>query len=597
MSMSEVVQDVQSHPIETGSQFAALRKVWAYEIADIDDRLVLGDKEGFQRWYQNMGKKVDPNTQNMFLNLIPGGAAAAILVGSIGVSIDGFKDYELRKAADGTERLLATESLGISQLNWDSVEYLLAHCAVWLKPLLEGRLESLQTVALAGGSELATERAALYERAVAEVHSAMELLKRRLEDHRQDWRARQEAYSRSSAEKKSQHKAKLNEVELLAKALLIDREIGEARAEEINGSFRRLRCDHTTLLLSDCDRLATDDTPFCLEHKCFKEGCGSQSTKGSHYCKDHGAELEHVEAFFPKFCADRGLKPAKQTKLKPMAAAPTVESTPPQPLHPRRKPRFPGLTVLWIIPVLLVPLVLLVQYVGERDSSATGDRRSTASNPPSIRYETLSSSELSDVAKQLTQVIEKADEKIGSLETVVHQLEPSLKAGDQEHTVATAKSILAAMDERVVHIATRKDALSKLLRVLDVMISDSTKLPHGVTLDDPQKSRSQLVEAVNDAQNLHRASLENAAVARRAFGDMLATSMPSRTARDPSKSIQQLEQEDRDTRDRQAAAGYDKETVEAGRRVWDKVVEEERAKANIYQEERVREQARRSLSP
>lgn len=58
------------------------------------------------------------------------------------------------------------------------------------------------------------------------------------------------------------------------------------------------------------------------------------------------------------------------------------------------------------------------------------------------------------------------------------------------------------------------------------------------------------------------------------------------------KSIQQLQAENHQQMVDKAAAPFDKETVEAGKRVWGKVVEEDQRRGQVYEDERLRSQAR-----
>jgi hypothetical protein len=304
-------------------------EVWAIELADIDDCLSGNNPDSFKSLMGGIGKKVqaktglNENDQHATLAGVLGGlgvlgsvAGLALAAGSVGLGIDGVNDFKTINKADDTERLLVFKKRSLASANWDTVTSLIEHVQSWLLPRLNSRIVDLTAVLQASqGHQVVTERLSLYEKGVAEIKDALEALKRRERTLHTEWDKKFKGYSERAAETRKIYEEARRGVELSVKALLFDRTAGAAKLDEIESNYARLRCSCSTMF-SGCENLASEDSPYCLEHTCFESECTEMVADKSRYCKKHGNQLADVSAHFPKHLQAAGMKSEDFAKPK-----------------------------------------------------------------------------------------------------------------------------------------------------------------------------------------------------------------------------------------------------------------------------------------
>ncbi|MES2279893.1 MAG: hypothetical protein V4542_00620 [Pseudomonadota bacterium] len=506
-----------------------LSKIWAFELADIDDRLSGNDPDSFANWLGGHSKKianktgVDGNDQIGLIGMIPGVRHVAMAGAAVGMGVDLFNSFDTIKKADRTQRLLTLSEKPEMVPTWDTVEMLIGHIDTWLLPVLNRRKEVLQQVnSASGGNHTVTDRIELYEAGIAELNAAQIWLRGKEAEFKAAYKARELVYVEGANRAHRVYGDAKKAVNLSVDALLMDRTAGNQKLDEIERGYAALRCTQGGLL-SQCENLRVEGGDFCLSHTCSSPGCSKTVAKSSHYCSDHGKQLQEVNAFMPKVLAKNGLLPKEKT-AQSSGKNGTLR------------------TVVLCVAGLGLVVILGNVFTGSRKgeeapapapvvstpsvnwsgvlSDRSGHAVVSAAQPTAIKSSlgmddlaNLTATELENRRLELEHQGELSGKKYQALDEKIDILKPRLKVGDRDQVVANAKEIMATMESRLAELKAIKDSVEKLLQIYQFIDSNPSKLAAGTSLTtnterlkNMQDAFQNIRKSVNDAESQNASS-------------------------------------------------------------------------------------------
>ncbi|MDO9485024.1 MAG: hypothetical protein Q7K25_03075 [Actinomycetota bacterium] len=523
----------------SGLSLSAFPAVWAFELADIDDRLSGNDPDSFANWLGGHSKKianktgVDGNDQIGLIGMIPGVRHVAMAGAAVGMGVDLFNSFDTIKKADRTQRLLTLSEKPEIVPNWDTVEMLIEHIDTWLLPVLNRRKEVLRQVnSASGGNQTVTDRIRLYEAGIAELNAAQIWLRGKEAEFKAAYKARELVYVEGANRAHRVYGEAKKAVNLSVDALLMDRTAGNQKVEEIERGYAALRCLQGGLL-SQCENLRVEGGDFCLTHTCSSPGCSKSVAKSSHYCSDHGKQLQDVNAFMPKLLAKNGMLPKEK---KPVATPPIRQPSPGASRQMDVADRIANAPKLITGILLGFGFLTAIVIVGSHPSSEKSTAESSAkvasavtpngksSNDYSGRLSTQpsaikSSSGIENFANFTAEQLESrrleiehdgelAGKKYDAYDQKVNALKPNLKQGDRDQVVANAKEIMATMESRLIELKAMKDSVEKLMQIYQFIEANPSKVSPGTTmannaerLKNMQDAFQNIRQAVNDAES------------------------------------------------------------------------------------------------
>ncbi|MES2188760.1 MAG: hypothetical protein V4454_01455 [Pseudomonadota bacterium] len=521
-----------------------LSKIWAFELADIDDRLSGNDPDSFASWLGGHSKKihdktgVDGNDQIGLIGMIPGVRHVAIAGAAVGMGVDLFNSFDTIKKADRTQRLLTLSEKPEMVPNWDTVEMLIEHIETWLLPVLNRRKEVLQQVnSASGGNQTVIDRISLYESGVVELQAAVVWLRGKEAEFKAAYKARELAYVEGANKAHRVYGEAKKAVNLSVDALLMDRTAGNQKLEEIERGYAALRCMQGGVL-SQCENLRVEGGDFCLTHTCSSPGCSRTVAKSSHYCSDHGKQLQDVNAFMPKLLAKNGMLPKqKKTVETPQIKQPSTGASRQMEVADR----------IANAPKLITGILLGFGFVGAiaivgshtsagkstAESSAkvasavtpgvknSDDYSGRSSTQPSVirsssgieNFANLTADQLESRRLEIEHDGELAGKKYDAYDQKINALKPNLKQGDRDQVVANAKEIMATMESRLIELKAIKDSVEKLMQIYQFIEANPSKMAPGTTmannserLKKMQDAFQNIRQAVNDAETQNASS-------------------------------------------------------------------------------------------
>ena len=503
--MTEVLNQ-QSHAVFS---LSSLREVWAFELSDIDDRLSGNDPDSFSNWLGEQHKNIESKTgvekslQFGLIGMIPGVRNVAMAGAAVGLGVDLFNNLDTVKKADRTQRLLALSEEPELVPNWDTVEMLIEHIDTWLLPVLNRRNEVLQQVNLAsGGNQTVTDRLTLYESGIGELNAALIWLRLKEGKFKQAYKSLESVYVDGANTARKVYGEAKKAVNLSVDALLMDRTSGNEKLEEIERSYAKLRCNHGGVL-SRCENLRVEGGDFCLTHTCSNSACSKSVAKSSHYCSEHGKQLQDVNAFMPKLLAQNGLLPKEKTDESPGKNG-TLQ------------------TVIFCLAALVLVMFLGDAFTESRKASETpAPARVVSAVQPLViqsnlgieNFANLTSDQLESRRLEIEQQGELAGKKYDSYDEKVNILKPRIKVGDRDQIVANAKEVMATMESRLTELRAINDAVEKLIQIYKFIESNPSKLAAGTTLAtnterlrNMQDASQKFRKAVTDAESQNASS-------------------------------------------------------------------------------------------